>query len=363
MRSGPAIDVRGQDVHQQDGEGNALGIGTEYADEHGDDAAADAEDDLTFAGDGGRNVVRRHEDGAQHGAAGKDVEDRILVHQQGHDRDGGEHRHGDLPGDDLSPQQVAAADQQCDGGNFAHGTADGAQEHVQVGGNVFSGSQQTQRGGTGDAVHRGALDDGAHTGGNSPVGHRRCETDEQDDTADDCGVREVLAQTAEDLLNDDDRGEAADDSHPQGQRYGQVERQDDAGDDCGPVADGLGSAQDLSGSAFEDDAGGYADSGEHESSSAEDVDRDQQSRAQSDHDVSHDALGIDRVIYVRSGGYDQIGMFRTHYLSPPSFFSSSLALVASASALAFSAAFLSSVMTQVFASLISKLSCFLAGQE
>ena len=51
-------------------------------------------------------------------------------------------------------------------------------------------------------------------------------------------------------------------------------------------------------------------------------------------------------------------MLVSHYLFPPSF-----ALAASASAFAFSAAFLSSAITQPLACLISKLSCFLAGQD
>ena len=55
----------GAAVHHKDGVANALGIGAEVADEHRDETAADAEDQLALLRDGGGDIVSGHEERAE----------------------------------------------------------------------------------------------------------------------------------------------------------------------------------------------------------------------------------------------------------------------------------------------------------
>ncbi|CAN4036660.1 DNA binding domain, excisionase family, partial [Dysosmobacter welbionis] len=54
------VDQRHYQVHNHDGVAHALGIGAEVADEHRQQAAAQAEDQLAGLGDGGGGVVSGH---------------------------------------------------------------------------------------------------------------------------------------------------------------------------------------------------------------------------------------------------------------------------------------------------------------
>ena len=237
-------------VHDEDGKGNALREAAEHADEHGQRAAADAVDDAAGSGDGAGAVVGRHEERAEQQAAGQEVVEHPLdvgvaaavfaaedERQQG---DGADERHGDVPGDDLAAQQVHAADEQRERADFAEAAGHGAEEHgliSEVLRQRLAGLHVAERGGHGGRVR---ADDGRQAAGHDPGGHEQRVGGEQERTAGERRVEEVLADAAVELLDDHDGEERADDRQPPLAVGRQGVREQDARDHGGQVADGVG---------------------------------------------------------------------------------------------------------------------------
>ena len=111
-----------------------------------------------------------------------------------------------MPGDDLADDQVDAAGDQSQGAGLTQAAAFPTDESVPQGGELVDGTlgDERQGGGRGDRI------------GEDPVGHAAGEGQEQDDTADDGRVCEVLAQAAEELLDHHDGKEIADQDDPVG---------------------------------------------------------------------------------------------------------------------------------------------------
>ena len=87
---------------------NALGIGAKVADEHRDETAADAEDQLTLLRDGRGDIVGGHEERAEEQAAAEHVVEHpahrvvALGEEECEDCHRADVGNGDLPGDDLA---------------------------------------------------------------------------------------------------------------------------------------------------------------------------------------------------------------------------------------------------------------------
>src|SRR5699024_8527753 len=92
---GEYLNVRDGEVHQQNGEGNALGHGAQEADGAGDDAQADAEDQLALPGGGRGDIVGGHEKGPQHQSAREQLHDGVMAGDQAEHRYGGQVGHRD----------------------------------------------------------------------------------------------------------------------------------------------------------------------------------------------------------------------------------------------------------------------------
>src|SRR5699024_9381659 len=113
--TGEDLNVGDGQVHQQDGEGYALRHGAQEPDAAGDDAQAQAEDQLALGGGGRGHIVSGHEEGAQQQAAGEQLIDGVLPRYQGQHRHGGQIGHGDGGADDLGADEEEAANENGDG--------------------------------------------------------------------------------------------------------------------------------------------------------------------------------------------------------------------------------------------------------
>ena len=89
-----------------------------------------------------------------------------------------------------------------------------------------------------DRAERGRAGNQSPGRGGRPLGHRAGESDQQGHARRGRRVERVLSETAEELLHDDDREDAADEAEPPRGSGRQVQRQDDAGDDRAVVVDG-----------------------------------------------------------------------------------------------------------------------------
>ena len=227
--------------------------------------------------------------------------------------DGAEHRHGGQIGhgddgaDDLGGDQIDAAQQQGDGAGLAQHAAVVAQQQGHIVGSAHLSADGQRSGGSQgvDAV-----------GGVGIVGHAAGKAHSQGDAGHDGGVGHVIAQAAEQLLDDDDGDERAHDGHPPGQGGGQVKGQQHAGDGGGEVAHGDLTACQLAIAPLEEHTGGHRNDREDEGVDAKNQDRCDQRGQQGDTHPLHDLLRGVRPGDVGRGGNDE---FVAHYFFPPFF--------------------------------------------
>ena len=152
-------------------------------------------------------------------------------------------------GNDLHCNQEDRTDQDGDNAGLTHGAADVAQEHIlqfRAVGQV-SVRKISQGCGAGHGVDARLLESGQR-----PCGHIGSKGQEQGDTADDRGVREVPSHAAEKLFDNNDRDKASDDADQDRHKDGilnavqmrevgrQVQGQDQACDQGTSVAHGVG---------------------------------------------------------------------------------------------------------------------------
>ena len=339
---GEAVDERRKRVHDEDRERDALGVGAggRGADEHREESAAAAEHELALGGDGRGHVVRRHEACAEYAAAGEDVHERrhaALEHREeehrADERDGDvpaaagedvherrhaalEHREeehraderdGDVPGDDLAREQVAGADQEREGGDFADAAVHVADEEVlderglrpveALG--AFLDERERRGGGCGLDI-TGAQ----RPGGRAPRGHRPREGDEHERARAEGGVEGVVAESAEHLLRDADREHAAHGGHPDRQVGRQVEREEEAGENGGEVADRVVALHRKAAEPLRHEAGGDARAGEDERAHAEEVHAAAERGQKGDDHVQHEPARGRRSVCVRRRAQD-----------------------------------------------------------
>src|SRR5690554_1073508 len=178
-------------------------------DQHGHHAHQDAEAPATGVGHGGRHRVRGH----KHHAEGKATHHQVPVcryanhrvgfrtddvQQQGHTDHADHHTTDDAVGGNLHGQQDQAADQNCDGGGFTHGTLDGADKGVHPANLGFQCFQAARC-----SPAQGSCATEAVYGSPYGVTGNLCRVREvQEGTAGQCRVQEVLAGTAEHFLTD-----------------------------------------------------------------------------------------------------------------------------------------------------------------
>ena len=230
LGQGGLVNEPDADVHNEDGVANAFGIPAKVTDENHQQACADAEDHLALGGVGAGHIVGRHEEGAQEQTAGKNLtehpgEDVDAFGRPGEHQGQNSHR-DDVRGGNPNPDhalgdQVDSADEQCDGGNLTHAAADVPDEHIQhrgLGNDAALHVVHGQGGCTGNRVC--CREDGSPVlfAGQHPGGHGHRIAQHQECTASQCGVQEVGAQAAEELLDNHDGKEVANDDGPIGQR-------------------------------------------------------------------------------------------------------------------------------------------------
>gem|GEM_PF-3742528 len=71
------------------------------------------------------------------------------------------------------------------------------------------------------------------------------EGNDEEDTRGDRRVDEVVTESAEHLLDDNDRERGADDDHVRRKGYGKVHGKEKTGNDCGQIVDRVVSLHDL----------------------------------------------------------------------------------------------------------------------
>src|SRR5690625_4671333 len=86
---GQAVDEGGGHVHEQDGEGQAVGVAAPAADDEGEDGDAGAEDEFAARAGAAADRVGGDEEGAEHERAGKQVLYRRQVGAGGDQPQGG----------------------------------------------------------------------------------------------------------------------------------------------------------------------------------------------------------------------------------------------------------------------------------
>ena len=244
-------------------------------------------------------------------------------------RDGADERHGDVPGDDLAAQQVHAADEQRERADFAEAAGHGAEEHgliSEVLRQRLAGLHVAERGGHGGRVR---ADDGRQAAGHDPGGHEQRVGGEQERTAGERRVEEVLADAAVELLDDHDGEERADDRQPPLAVGRQGVREQDARDHGGQVADGVGLFHELAVSPLKEHARHDGHGQRDERLRAELPHADAQRREQGDDHVEHDLARAALGANLRLIGSVKGIFFRCHFVS---------ASFAAASARAFSSA-------------------------
>ena len=294
----PGVEPRGHQVAQQDGVAHALIHRAEVADEEGDEADKHAVEQLALGGERAGHVVRRHKDSTEQKTAGHTLDQGGVgtagVERSQH-KDRGNDGHGDGGLDGPGGNQIGEAQQDGQHADLAHHAAVEAQKDVQQGQRGLVGHGQRRGGGQRVNGHVG-VDIGSHAGG---------EAKEQHDTAHQCGVGEVVANPAEQLLRDDDGDERADNGDPERHAHGHVQRQNDAGDNGGQVAHGVGLFQQLFINVLKRHTGQGGHSDQHQRLHAEDQTRGQHGGQQRNDNIAHQPAGGGCIADMRRGGNDQ----------------------------------------------------------
>ena len=130
--------------------------------------------------------------------------------------------------------------------------------------------------------------------GDRPCGHVGREGDEHEDTGSDRRVDEVLADAAEQLLNNHDGSEAANDSHPERQARRQVHSEQRAGQDRTQVTDCLLFFCNQIIQVLKYDAGCDANRSQDDRPGSELVYTNCKSRDQRDQHCTHDSCRVQR---------------------------------------------------------------------
>ena len=236
LRRDVEVNERHRKVGNNDRVADGVGRAALNPEESGQDTDHCSEDQLARGTDRRSHIVGRHEEGAHHDAAAgqmRQQEFRIkaLAAEEAHEEDeGSEHRHGDLPGDDIEDQEHQAADEQRSDG-AADDAVGGAEEHLRhIDG--LAGRQIRQRRRRGDAVHLEGRD-------------RLAEGDQQEAASGERRVDEVLAESAEEVLRDEDREERAEERDVERDRRRQAQGQQKSGQGRRAVTDGVRLFADL----------------------------------------------------------------------------------------------------------------------
>ena len=296
----PFLDIRGEYVHGEDGEGHALGVGAELADDKGYHAAADREHDSAGVIDGSGDIVGRHEDRAEEHAA---CHDGIKRGDEASGGDKGEDEHradkggGNVPLDDTARAEIRVADEQGEDAALTDSAAAQAEEHIHQRGELLgTGRDELQRGSGGLKLHNSRHSAACDFG----------EGKQHEHTAADGGVCEVVPKPAEEALDDDYREGRANDALPDGDARAEVQPKQKPGDDGAEVAHGLLSVgrkiEQRFGNDSTDDAGGD----DLKRAGAEDHDGGDGGREQRDDDIEHHAAAGIRGMNMRGVRYDQL---------------------------------------------------------
>ncbi len=172
-----------------------------------------------------------------------------------------------------------------------------AEEEIEIRGNVAAlGHRDERRRG------RERVDVGEEADGVDPLGHLTRERDDHDDTGGGGRVGEVLTDAAEELLDDDDRGHAAESRLPERNGDGQVKRENHARDDRREVIDGDVALAELFKEELREDAGAGADRDHEQGAPSEKNGGGDFGGHERDNDVEHNFLRVARRVEMRRHG-------------------------------------------------------------
>ncbi len=242
-RPGVVVDGRRRQVHQQHGERHAIGIAAPGADDVGEDADAEAEDQPPAIAGGAGHRVGDDEEGAEHGRPAEQMEQwramgigaGTIPEQQAHGEQAGEHAQRRVPGEQPAPEQEQAAEEERQVDPLAAGATEVAEGRVAgeqlVDGQAAVGLQHVEGGGVGPGVRPGSeTEEFAEAVGQAegavrrgPAGHFQGKRDQRHDVAEHRRVERVLSEAAVQVLAEY-QGE---EGRHQGQPPGGVGRQGD----------------------------------------------------------------------------------------------------------------------------------------
>ena len=197
--------------------------------------------------------------------------------------------------DGAAGQQNGKAGKNGQHADLTQHTAVEAQEHVQQVDIAQLTAQRQRRGGSQRVNAHVGVDVGGHAGGKAQ---------EQDDTPDQCGVGEVVAQAAEQLLGDHDGDKRADNGDPQRHTYGHVQRKDHARDHGGQILDRDGLVQEHLIQILKEYTGKGGNDHQHQRAHTENQSRRQHGGQQRNDHIAHQAAGGGFVPDMGRGGYN-----------------------------------------------------------
>ena len=197
--------------------------------------------------------------------------------------------------DGAAGQQNGKAGKDRQHADLAQHTAVEAQEHMQQ---VYAAqltAERQRRGGSQRVNAHIRVDVGGHTGGKAQ---------EQDDTPDQRGVGEVVAQAAEQLLGDHDGDKRADNGDPQRHTHRHIQRKNHTGDHGGQVLDRDGLVQKHLVQILKKYTGKGGNDHQHQRAHTEDQSRRQHGGQQRNGYIAHQAAGGGFVPDMGRGGYN-----------------------------------------------------------
>ena len=175
----------------------------------------------------------------------------------------------------------------------------------------------------------------------SPGGHETGPGCHHERTGTECRVHKVLADAAEQHLNNDDAEQGTESAQPQRSCNRNVECDKYTRNQAGQVAYGVRVMNDFVVNGLKHKACHHCDNNMDQRTSAEGVNCNRQCRNKCDEHIEHKAPGVIIRLDMRRGGYDYFAKIISHFRFPPYLFSAGFSAsafaAASASAFFFSA--------------------------
>ena len=311
-----AVEQRGEQVGQEDGEGHAVRVDAVHPDDDDHGSGHEPEEQRRDEADGRGRRVRGQEEGPEDRAAGQQVKQRRGVDRgvhesvdQGREQHAGDEPGRDFPGDAAAEQQVCAAHQERRHLDFAQAAQLVAQEQVRGadrGRGVHAEVFELLQGGGQPGHEHGRV--GIHVGRPGDAAQRPAHQGR---------AERVAAQAAEDHFAQRDGRGRADGHQPPGGRGGQQKGEEQAGEQRAQVVHGLLAFHDPVEQEFGGHGHGAGQGHDPQRARAEDDRGHERGRQECDEVVEHVPLDGPAAMDVRRDGNGQDGIERLQHDGPP----------------------------------------------